>query len=358
MRRILAADDIDYNLELIKDIFHDEIDLIVITAKNGKEVFDVLQDNNDIGIDLILLDLSMPVMDGFEVLEKLQEDPILSLIPVIVVTANADEKITALQLGASDFISKPYDILELKLRASNYINIGQYQRYLNKTNLYLEKKVTERTLQLQKALALSKKTEYEISLRLGKASEYRDLETGMHIKRMSLYAEKLAQLAGLDKDECELIRYAAPLHDVGKVGIQDNILLKPGKLSHEEFEVMKTHTLIGGEILKDADEFPIIKLGQIIALQHHEKYDGNGYPNGLKGSEIHLYARIVAIADVFDALSSVRVYKKAFSIEESLTIMEKERGKQFDSELFDLLKNNICDFIAIKEKYKDTLGDS
>lgn len=358
MRRILAVDDIDYNLELIKDIFHDEIDLIIITASNGKEVFEVLQDQNDIGIDLILLDLSMPIMDGFEVLEKLEVDPILSLIPVIVVTANADEKIKALQLGASDFISKPYDIVELKLRATNYIHIGQYQRYLNKTNLYLEKKITERTLQLQQALALSKKTEYEISLRLGKASEYRDTETGMHIKRMSLYSEKLAQLLGLDEYECELIRYAAPLHDVGKVGIRDNILLKPGKLTEEEFEIMKTHTLIGGEILNHADEFPVIKMGQIIALQHHEKYDGNGYPYGLKGSEIHLYARIVAIADVFDALSSVRVYKKAFSIQESLTIMQRERDKQFDPKLFDLFIENICDFIAIKEKYQDTLRDT
>jgi putative two-component system response regulator len=358
MRRILAVDDIEYNLELIKDIFHDQVDLIVITARNGKEVFEVLQEKNDIGIDLILLDLSMPIMDGFEVLQRLQVDPTLSLIPVIVVTANADEKIKALQLGASDFISKPYDIVELKLRATNYIHIGQYQRYLNETNLYLEKKVTERTLQLQQALALSKKTEYEISLRLGKASEYRDTETGMHIKRMSLYSERLAQLLGLDDYECELIRYAAPLHDVGKVGIKDNILLKPGKLTKEEFEIMKTHTLIGGEILDNADKFPVINMGQIIALQHHEKYDGSGYPYGLKGSEIHLYARIVAIADVFDALSSVRVYKKAFSIQESLTIMRSERGKQFDPKLFDLFIENICDFIAIKEKYQDTSRDS
>jgi putative two-component system response regulator len=358
MRRILAVDDIDYNLELIKDIFHDEVDLIIITANNGKEVFDVLQDKNDIGIDLILLDLSMPIMDGFEVLEKLQVDSILSLIPVIVVTANADEKIRALQLGASDFISKPYDIVELKLRATNYIHIGQYQRYLNKTNLYLEKKVTERTLQLQQALALSKKTEYEISLRLGKASEYRDTETGMHIKRMSLYSERLAQLFGLDEYACELIRYAAPLHDVGKVGIRDNILLKPGKLTDEEFETMKMHTLIGGEILNNSDEFPVIKIGKIIALQHHEKYDGTGYPNGLKRKEIHLYARIVAIADVFDALSSERVYKKAFSLEDTLKIMEEGRGTHFDPELFDLFKHNLCDFIEIKEQYKDVVENT
>lgn len=353
MRRILAVDDVAYNLEIIKDIFSNESDLIVLTASNGKEVFNIIQEDNDIGIDLILLDLAMPIMNGFEVIEKLKTNAKLASIPVIIVTANPEEKIRALQMGASDFISKPYDIIELKLRSINYINIGKYQRYLNASNLYLEKKITERTLQLQQALALSKKNEYEISLRLGKASEYRDSETGMHIKRMSLYSEKLAELYGLKEQELELIRYAAPLHDVGKVGISDNILLKPGKLTEDEFQIMKTHALIGGDILDNSDEFPVIKMGKIIALQHHEKYDGTGYPYGLKGDEIHLYARIVSIADVFDALTSSRVYKQAFTVEKSLEIMSEGRGIQFDPKLFDLFKDNLCQFLKIKDQYKD-----
>lgn len=353
MRRILAVDDIEFNLQLIKNIFHDEEDITVFTALNGKEVLSLLKNNNELGIDLILLDLSMPIMDGFETLKALHRNPKLSTIPVIVITVSSDEKMHALELGASDFLCKPYDIVELKLRSKNYIHIGEYQRYLNESNKYLEQKVMERTQKLKEALELSKRTEYEITLRLGKLSEYRDSETGLHIKRMSLYSEKLAQLFGLGEKEQELIRYAAPLHDVGKVGIPDNILLKAGKLTEEEFEVMKQHPIIGGEILSSSDEFPVIKVGQIIALQHHEKYDGSGYPKGLKGEEIHLYARIVSIADVFDALTSKRVYKKAFSLNESLEIMTQGRGTSYDPTLFDLFKENIQEFIMIQEQYQD-----
>jgi putative two-component system response regulator len=353
MKRILAVDDIDFNLQLIKNIFHDDIDISVFTAFNGKEVLHILKNDNEIGIDLILLDLSMPVMDGLETLKELHKNPKLSAIPVIVITVNPDEKMHALELGASDFLCKPYNIVELKLRSKNYIHIGEYQRYLNESNKYLEHKVAERTHKLKEALKLSKRTEYEITLRLGKVSEYRDNETGMHIKRMSLYSEKLAELFGLGEDERELIRYAAPLHDVGKVGIPDNILLKADKLTDEEFEIMKQHPIIGAEILSCSDEFPVIKVGKIIALQHHEKYDGSGYPNGLKGEEIHLYARIVSIADVFDALTSERIYKKAFSLEESLNIMTKGRGTCYDPVLFDLFKENIQEFLMIKEKYQD-----
>lgn len=355
MKRILAVDDIDFNLQFIKDIFHDETDISVLTALNGKEVLTILNHNNEIGIDLILLDLSMPIMDGFETLKELHKNPKLSAIPVIVITVNPDEKMHALELGASDFLCKPYDIAELKLRSKNYIHIGEYQRYLNESNKYLEQKVAERTKELRESLELSKRTEYEISLRLGEASKYRDKETGLHIKRMSLYSEKLAELSGLDKDELELIRYAAPLHDVGKVGIPDKILLKTEKLTDEEFEIMKKHPLIGAEILSNADDFPVIKMGRIIALQHHEKYDGSGYPNGLKGEEIHLYARIVSIADVFDALTSERVYKKAFSLEKSLQIMTEGRGSSYDPLLLDLFKENIEEFVSIKEKYQDVI---
>ena len=353
MKRILAVDDEAYNLELLQEIFIENNDTILLTANNGREMFDILEEDNDIGIDIILLDLSMPVMNGFEVLKKIKINPALALIPIIIVTANHDEKIKALELGASDFINKPYNVTELKLRTMNYIQIGQSQRYIKETNEYLEKKITKRTLQLQKALAISKQNEYEISLRLGKVSEFRDIETGMHIKRMSLYSELLAKLLKLNKEEIELIRYASPLHDVGKVGISDNILLKAGKLTPDEFEIMKTHTLIGADILEKSDNYPILNAGKIIALQHHEKYDGSGYPYGLKGEEIHLYARIVAIADVFDALTSERVYKEAYSTAKAIAIMKEGRGTHFDPALLDLFQENLYQFLNIKDNNPD-----
>lgn len=213
--------------------------------------------------------------------------------------------------------------------------------------------VAERTSQLQSALTLAKQTEYEISIRLGRASEFRDLETGGHIKRMSHYSKLLASLCGLNEEECELVLYAAPLHDIGKVGIPDKILLKPGKFEGNEFEIMKQHTLLGAKILEGTEQYPVLKAGQIIACEHHEKWDGSGYPRGIKGEEIHLYARIIAIADVFDALSSKRVYKEAMPLEKVLSIMKKDAGTHFDPNLIELFLNNLDQFLEIKEEYKD-----
>ena len=217
----------------------------------------------------------------------------------------------------------------------------------------LDRMVQEKTAKLEEALVLAKKTEYEISARLGKASEYRDLETGMHIKRMSHYSAKLAQLAGLSPDEVELILYASPLHDIGKVGIPDQILLKPGKFTPEEFEIMKLHSVLGGKMLETDGNYPVLEAGRIIALQHHEKIDGTGYPAGLIGEKIHIHARIVSIADVFDALSSERVYKKAFSVKKTLEIMEEGSGTHFDSVLLNLLITNLDQFLTIKEAFPD-----
>ena len=176
----------------------------------------------------------------------------------------------------------------------------------------------------------------------------------MHIKRMSRYSALLGKLWGMDTEEEELLLYSSPLHDIGKIGIPDAILLKPGKLDESEFELMKQHAAIGGLMLADGDKYPIIKAGKIIAMQHHEKYDGSGYPNGLKEDEIHIHAKMVAIADVFDALSSKRVYKDAFPLEKTLAILEDGRGTHFDPHLLDLLFNNIDEFLKIKEDFPDT----
>lgn len=342
--KVLAVDDQEFNLDVIKLAFMELSNVHVECAVNGQEAINILE--QDSTFHVILLDLAMPIMDGFATLEALKSHPIWSLIPVIVVTANAEEKHRALRAGASDFLSKPIDVEELKLRTLNYSKIKEYQDNL-------EEKVRERTAELQKTLDFAKKTEYEISARLGKASEYRDMETGMHIKRMSHYSAKLAELAGMSPDQVELILYASPLHDIGKVGIPDQILLKPGRFTPEEFEIMKLHTTLGGKMLEADEEYPVLKAGEIIALQHHEKIDGTGYPEGLKGDEIHIFARIVSIADVFDALTSARVYKKALSVEETLRIIREGSNTHFDAELVELFIANLEEFLSIKAAFPD-----
>jgi len=348
---ILAVDDEPFNLDLISLAFLDNINVKITEAVNGQDALDKL---SDVKPDVILLDLRMPLMDGLTTLEILKNDTELSKIPVIVITANSEEKHKALQQGANDFLAKPVDTEELKLRTYNQAQLYKNQKELENLNNNLNTLVEQKTKNLADALAFARETEYEISLRLGKASEYRDLETGMHIKRMSRYSALLGKLWGMNKEEEELLLYASPLHDIGKIGIPDAILLKPGKLDESEFKIMKQHAAIGGLMLSDGDKYPIIKAGKIIAEQHHEKVDGSGYPKGLKGNEIDISAKIVAIADVFDALSSKRVYKDAFPLEKTKAILEDGRGTHFDSSLLNLFFNNLDAFLEIKEEYPDS----
>jgi len=227
------------------------------------------------------------------------------------------------------------------------------KKQIEKQNLILEEKVQERTKELLYALKLSKETEFEISTRLGRASEARDSETGGHIRKMSYYSKLLAEFYGLSEEECELILYAAPLHDIGKIAISDSILLKPSRIEQSEFEIMKTHTQLGADMFTCDNEYPVLKAEYQIALEHHEKYDRSGYPNGKKAKEIMLYARIVTITDVFDALNSRRCYKDAMPLEKVLSIMKKNAGTHFDPELIDIFLDNIDKFLEIKALYKD-----
>jgi len=348
--KVLAVDDEPFNLDLIELAFLDSAGVELTKAVDGKDALEKLENSEP---DVILLDLRMPVMDGIEALSKIKADESLSKIPVIVITANSEEKHRALSLGANDFLSKPVDIEELKLRTFNQAALRHAQKELELMNKNLDTLVAQRTEQLESALIKAKETEYEISLRLGRASEYRDLETGMHIKRMSRYSALLGRLWGMSEEQEELLLYASPLHDIGKIGIPDAILLKPGKLDEREFHMMKQHTTIGGMMLNDNEGFEVIKLGCIIAEQHHEKYDGSGYPKGLKGDEIDISARIVAIADVFDALSSKRVYKPAFTLEKTLDILQDGSETHFDPELLHLFINNIDKFLEIQNAYPD-----
>lgn len=347
---VLAVDDEPFNLDLIELAFMDIPNMNLVKAVNGQDALEKLP---LINANVILLDIRMPVMDGFETLKHIKENPLYANIPVIIVTANPEEKNKALVLGANDFLAKPVDTIELILRTLNYVKLHKNQVALEKLNKNLDKEVAQRTAQLNIALRIAQETEYEISLRLGMASEYRDLETGMHIKRISHYSALLGKLFGLSEEEEQLLLYSSPLHDIGKIGIPDAILLKNGKLDDIEFRLMKEHSTIGGLMLKDAERFPIIKAGQVIALQHHEKYDGSGYPQGLKGEKIHIYARIVAIVDVFDALSSKRIYKDAFPLEKTLSIMKEGEGSHFDPELLGLFFENLDKFLEIKENFKD-----
>lgn len=347
---VLAVDDEPFNLDLIELAFLDAPRVHLSKAVDGQDALNQLENFEP---DVILLDLRMPVMDGLTALQKIKADPKLNTIPVIVVTANSEEKHRALSAGANDFLSKPVDVEELKLRTFNQASLRHAQKELKNINKNLDALVEQRTKELQNALTHAKETEYEISLRLGRASEYRDLETGMHIKRMSRYSARLGHLYGMTKEEEELLLYSSPLHDIGKIGIPDAILLKPGKLDEREFTLMKQHTTIGGLMLDESETYPVIHAGRFIAEQHHEKFDGTGYPKGLKGEEIHIYARIVAIADVFDALSSKRVYKPAFPLEKTLAILSEGKGTHFDPHLLDLFINNIDQFVAIQEAYPD-----
>ena len=346
MINVLAIDDIQTNLDLIKATFSDHADVHVLFATRAQHGIELLHTNN---IDVILLDIDMPGMNGLEALKIIRDE--YSSLPIVMVTASHEKKNEALELGASDFISKPYDINELYLRTINYAKLKQTTDQINNQRENLEIEVLERTLDLNKALELAYETEKEIALRLGRVAEYRDIETGGHIRRMSKYSELLAKLYGLDEDEVELILHASPLHDVGKVGIPDNVLLKPGRFEPEEFEIMKSHASLGAQILSGTDRFPTINTGRIIALEHHEKWDGSGYPKGKSGEDIHIFGRITAIADVFDALTHDRVYKKAWSVEQTLDYIKGEKGKSFEPRLVDLLIENIDDILEIKNKH-------
>jgi len=350
---VLAVDDIEMNLRIMRDVLQVLGDIEILEARNGKEALNCLAQRAD--VDIVLLDLEMPIMNGYETLLYLKEHDRFREIPVIVVTSVKSEVKKILEMGANDFMAKPFDPGELKLRVMNHVRSKKLGDLTRDMTGVLEKEIVRKTAALQKALSFSREAEFEISLRLGRAAEYRDLETGMHIRRISEMSKELAILRGLSAEECEIVRHASPLHDVGKIGIPDRILLKPGKLDAAEFDLMKKHSVIGGKILDNGDKYPVLMAGRIIALQHHERWDGNGYPHGLSGTGIHIYGRIVMVADIFDALTSERPYKKPFPLEKAFEIMQGDRGIFFDPELLDLFMANSTGFVRIKEEFGEPI---
>ncbi|HEX9996037.1 MAG TPA: HD domain-containing phosphohydrolase [Abditibacterium sp.] len=280
--------------------------------------------------DILLLDLMMPNLDGFQVMEQLKAlIPTGDHVPILVLTANItpEAKRKALAAGAMDFLNKPFDATELSLRISNLLRTRFLHLQHQNRNVILEEMVAERTSALDQA-------QMEILERLAQAAEFRDDDTGQHTRRVGQLSSLLAQTIGLSRFQVELIERTAPLHDVGKIAIPDAILLKPGRLTAEEFEIMKTHTTIGATLLAGGHS-DLVSMAQSIALTHHERWNGGGYPAGLQGEAIPIEGRIVAIVDVFDALTSERPYKEAWPVEKALEEIEQQSGKQFDPVLIE-----------------------
>ncbi len=277
--------------------------------------------------DLVLVDYVMPEMNGVEFVRLLKTLPQYKFVPVIMITIkkDAETRYAALDAGVADFLSKPVDVYECTARSKNLLTMRQQHIALQTKSNLLESLVKAATTDI-------KAREKETLMRLARAGEHKDYDTAMHLQRMSLYSRAIAEAIGFNEEDTEIIELASPLHDIGKIGIPDSILLKKGPLDPEELKNMRKHPLIGYEILQDSPSKYLQKGGEI-ALAHHEKFDGSGYPYGLKGNDIPLSARIVAVADVFDALTSVRPYKAAWSIDKALEYIRDESGKHFDPEL-------------------------
>jgi putative two-component system response regulator len=321
---LLLVDDEPVNLRVLKQLLAADYQLVF--AKNGEEALKLAFTRQP---NLVLLDVMMPGLTGFEVCRKLKAQNETKHIPVIFVTALNDEHDEAegFEAGAVDYIIKPISPAIVKARVKNHLSLVQADELLE--------------------------SRLQVVQRLGRAAEYKDNETGMHVMRMSHYARELALAYGLSNRQAETLLHAAPMHDIGKIGIADSIMLKPGKLTDEEFALMKHHPEIGAEIIGDCGDSLLLKVAKSVSLTHHEKWDGSGYPRGLAGKDIPIEGRICAIADVFDALTSKRPYKEAWSIEKTVEFLKDQKGKHFEPILVDLLIENLPKILEIKATFKD-----
>lgn len=347
-RRILVVDDEAPNVLLLEKILKHAGYTRVTSTRDPRDVAALL---TSFAPDIILLDLHMPHLDGYSVLEQVRASlPPGTFLPIIVLTADVtmQARERALSSGASDFLTKPFDPLEVLLRIKNLLETRSLYLQLREQNSQLELKVLDRTRDLEQAT-------YEIVHRLARAAEFRDDETGKHTVRVGDIAARLGQVLGIPVHEVDILRRAAPLHDVGKIGISDLILLKPGKLTAQEFDTMKTHVSIGAHILSGS-QFPLLQMAEQIARFHHERWDGTGYLVGTSAAAIPLPARIVAVVDVFDALTHERPYKKAWPIDQALEEIRRSSGTHFDPavvEAFlsfssDLAPANADDVLALE----------
>ena len=321
---LLVVDDEAANLQLLRQILQD--DYALLFAKDGARAVELAQQERP---DLILLDVMMPGMSGHEACRRLKADALTAAIPVIFVTALSDmrDELSGFEAGAVDYITKPLSPSIVRARVRTHLSLVRIDE-LEETRL-------------------------QIVQRLGLAAEYKDNETGLHVIRMSHYARLLGVAAGLDEAAADDLLHAAPMHDVGKIGIPDRILQKPGKLDADEWTVMQTHASIGADIIGEHAQGGFLALAREIALSHHEKWNGSGYPHGLAGSDIPLAGRIVAVADVFDALTSVRPYKRAWSVADAVAYLQEQKGRHFDARLVDLFVQELPAIDAIRLRWAE-----
>jgi len=361
--RILVVDDNEMNRELLVRRLerqgHD-----VVTAEDGAIALEILDSHR---IDLVLLDIMMPNVDGYQVLKKMQDDEYLSTLPVIMITAvdEIESAVKCIEMGADDYLTKPFNAVLLTARINASLEKKRLRaqeqkqrKQIEDLNLFLSARVRQQVAEIASA-------QIGAIFAMSKLAESRDPETGEHLERMREYCRLLAQVlskhdkysAVIDRNFIDNIYSASPLHDIGKVGVPDAILTKPGKLTDEDWVIMKTHPLIGAETLREVDrEHPgnsFIKIGIEIAEAHHEKWDGSGYPHGLKGEAIPLPARILALGDVFDALSSRRCYKEAFPNEKVVEIILAGSGQHFDPDVVDAFLEVQDEFVRVRECFKD-----
>lgn len=334
---VLVIDDTPSNLDVLTGILKDTYQVkVAINGHIGIKIAKTVPQP-----DLILLDIMMPDIDGFEVCRQLKSQPNTAHIPIIFVTAKIDpeDEVKGLSLGAVDYLTKPITPQIALQRVKTHIALYDQQRAL-----FGQVKEKTREINLGKLETLNI---------LGRAAEFKDNETGMHVMRMSHYCEVLAKALGMTDEDAETLRDAAPMHDIGKIGIPDSVLLKPGKLDADEWTTMQKHVEYGVEILGRQSDSKLMQMAIQVAQYHHEKWDGTGYPNQTSGEEIPLVGRIAAVADVFDALTAERPYKRAWSVDEALNLFKEQKGKHFDPKIVELLFENLPEILAIKERFKD-----
>ncbi|WP_037028419.1 HD domain-containing phosphohydrolase [Psychromonas aquimarina] len=344
-RQVVIVDDQSTGRMILGKIIQQIADDIkVVDFDDPEKALQWLKDNP---ADLIVTDYKMPGLNGIEFIKEVRRTRTGEYIPIMMITVVSEKAVRyeALEAGATAFLTRPIDQIECRTSCRNLLK-------LHKQHMIIQSRANWLAQQVSIATELIIQREQETILRLAKAGEYRDEETGNHVIRMAKYSRKIAEELGLSEQECADLEHAAQMHDIGKIGIPDYVLLKPGKLNDSEWEVMKTHTTIGYEILSNSQS-KYMQLGAVIALNHHERFDGKGYPNGLKGTDIPLIARIVSVADVFDALLSVRPYKAAWSVENAIDFIKKQAGAQFDPQCVDAFCERLAEISQIQTDYPD-----
>jgi response regulator RpfG family c-di-GMP phosphodiesterase len=346
--KAVLIDDSTVNVTLLRVLARQVPDCETVEFTDPHVALQWCQSNDH---DLVVLDYMMPGLDGLALIKALRQSPRSTEVPILMLTASHDDEVRyeALSRGANDFLTKPVDRIEFLARVRNLLALRRAQRDLAEKAERLQAEVERATKEVIER-------ENDTIFRLSRAAEYRDPETGAHVLRMAHYSKLIAQRLGLPEVFQDLLFHSAPMHDIGKVGTPDNILLKPGKLTDDEMVIMRQHAEIGHEILRDSPS-PVLQMAAIIALSHHERFDGSGYPQGLVGHDIPLAGRIVAVADVFDALTSERPYKRAWPVEEAVKYMRDQAEKHFDPSCVDVFFSDLNEVLRIRQTFSDEPQD-